>query len=334
MSQLPNPALAGPVYRGPMTLSQILDRTFRLLRSHFRLLVGIGVAPAVVWFLMMGAMEAAFMIPFFRQFPKPPDPENLAHLFNPAILVPMYLVSTLIYGSMFALYWAAATHAATQADRGISVSFTEAWREAFSRAGRYIGLLLLVYAITFLPAIVGELATFGGAALLTPGQSNPGPAAFVIIMLGMMFVVVAFVYGILMALRFSLVFPACVVEGITAGAALKRSNQLTRGAKGRIFVVLLVIYLACYAFMLVLFAVLAVLGSIFALIGMAFHIPLASPLGYTAIGVIGLCTLIGFLLYIAFSWAGLTTTLAVIYHDQRLRHDTPPPTPPPAGVPG
>jgi hypothetical protein len=152
-------------------------------------------------------------------------------------------------------------------------------------------------------------------------------------MLGMLFVFAAFVYGILMALRLSLVFPACVVEGITARAALKRSNQLTRGAKGRIFVVLLVIYLACYAFMLVLFLVLAVLGSIFAMLGMALHISLASPLGYIAIGFVGLCALLGFLLYIALSWAGLTTTLAVIYNDQRLRIDGPPPMPPQAGAP-
>jgi hypothetical protein len=148
-------------------------------------------------------------------------------------------------------------------------------------------------------------------------------------MFGMLFVVAAFVYGILMALRLSLAFPACVVEGISARTALKHSTILTRGAKGRIFVVLLLIYLARYALMLVLFAVLAALGLIFALLGMALSIPLVSPLGYTAIGILGLCALLGLLLYIALSWAGLATTLAVIYHDQRLRHDAPPP---PAGV--
>ena len=332
MSQLPNPAFPGPIYRGPMTISQILDHTFRLLRSRFRLLVGIAVVPAMVGFLIMAAMEAAFMMPFFRHFPKPPNPEDLATLFNPTIFAPVYLITTAIGLTVFALYWAAASRAATQADLGISITFKEAWREAFSHAGRFTWLLLLVYAITFLPAILAELATFGAAGLLTHGHSNPNPAAIVAIMFGMLFVVAAFVYGILMALRLLLAFPACVVEGLTARAALKRSNQLTKGAKGRIFVVLLVTYLACYAFTLVLFAVLFVLGSIFSLVGMALSIPLASPLGYTAIGFVGLCGLIGFLLYIALSWAALTTTLAVIYHDQRLRHDTPPPTPQPAGA--
>lgn len=333
MNQIPNPAFAGPDYRGPMTISQILDRTFRLVRSHFKLFIGIGAVPAVVSFVLMAVIEAAFMFPVFRHFPKPPDPESLAHLFNPAIFVPLFLIYTVISLCVFALYLAAATRAATQADLGISISMSEAWREAFNRAGRYIWLLVLLYAITFLPAFVIELATFGAGALLTLGNTNQNVLVFVLIMLGMLLFFGAFVFGILMALRLSLAFPACVVEGLTATVALKHSNLLTRGAKGRIFVVLLVLYLACYVFTMALFVVLGALGSIFALLGMAFSIPLASPLGYAAIGFVGLCALTGFMLYIALSWAALTTALAVIYHDQRLRHDAPPPMPSPTAVP-
>jgi hypothetical protein len=315
-----------------MTISQILDRTFKLVRSHFWLFTGIGAIPAVIFFLVMGAMEAVFMVPFLRHFPKPPDPEALAHQFNPATFALLILIYTVVSLCIFAPYLAAATRAATQADHSISISMSEAWREAFNRAGRYLWLLVLLYAITFLPALLIELATFGGAVLLTVGNANPGVAVFIVIVLGMMLFFVSLVFGILMGLRVSLAFPACVDEGLTATAALKRSNQLSKGAKGRIFVVLLIIYLACYAFTMALFAVLGILGFIFALVGMAFSIPLASPLGYAAIGFVGLCALIGFLLYIALSWAGLTTALAVIYHDQCLRRDAPPPMPRPAGV--
>lgn len=315
-----------------MTFSQILDRIFRLIRSHFRLLVGIGAVPAVIFLLIMAAMEAVFTAPVFRNFPKPPDPQALTHLLNPAVFAPLMLIYTVITLCIFALYLAAATQAATSADRGIPITIGEAWREAFNRAGRSLWLLVLLYAITFLPAIAIELAILGGAALLTAGNPNPGPAVFALIMLGMLLVFAAFVYGILMALRFSLAFPACIEEDLPARAALKRSNQLTKGAKGRIFVVLLVIYIACYAFTMVLFAILGALGFIFALVGMAFSIPLASPLGYSAIGIVGLCALIGFMLYTALSWAALTTALSVIYKDQRMRHDSPPPMPPPAGV--
>ncbi len=333
MSQYPNPVFPGPAYRGPMTISQVLERTFRLVRSHLRLFIGLGGVPAFISFLTVAAVEAVFMIPFFRHFPKPPDRESLAHQFNPAVTLPLFLICTLISSCVFALYLAAATRAATQADLGISISMGEAWREARDHAARYLWLLILLYAITFLPALVIELSTFGGAAMLTLGNPNPGVAVVIVIMLGMLLFFAALVFGILMVLRFALAFPACVVEGLTASAALRRSNQLTSGAKGRIFVVLLVIYVACYVFTMVLFVVLGALGFIFALVGMALNIPLASPLGYTAIGFVGLCALVGFLLYIALSWAGLTTTLAVIYHDQRLRHDTPPSKPPSAGVP-
>lgn len=330
MSQTPIPAFVVPAYRGPMTISQILDRTFRLIRSNFWRLTGIGAVPAAFFLLIMAVMEAVFMVPVFRNFPKPPDPEALAHLFNPAIFAPMMLIYTVVSLCVFGLYLAAATHAATQADRGIPLSIREAGRAAFNRAGCYVWLLVLLYAITFLPALVIELATFGAVALLTLGNTNPNVLVFALTMLGMLLLFGAFIFGILMALRFSLAFPVCVVEGLTASAALKRSNQITKGAKGRIFVVLLVLYLACYAFSLVLLAVLGALGFIIALTGMAFNIAFASPLGYTAIGIVGLFALIGFMLYIAISWAALTTALAVIYHDQRLRIDAPPPQ---AGVP-
>jgi membrane-anchored glycerophosphoryl diester phosphodiesterase (GDPDase) len=46
----------------------------------------------------------------------------------------------------------------------------------------------------------------------------------------------ALVYGILMALRYSLAMPACVVEGLPVGQAIKRSIELSKGSRGRIFV--------------------------------------------------------------------------------------------------
>lgn len=97
--------------------------------------------------------------------------------------------------------------------------------------------------------------------------------------------------------------------------------------------VLLVIYAACYAFVLLLFAVLGLLWLVCFLAGMALSIHLASPMGYAAIAFLGVCAALGFLLYIALSWAGFSTALAVIYHDQRLRKDGPSPAPTQAGEP-
>ncbi|MGA9668884.1 MAG: hypothetical protein WBQ94_06725 [Terracidiphilus sp.] len=323
---------AGSPYRGPMTLGQVLDRTFRLVRANLRLFAGIGIVPAVVSLLFVAAIETAMFLPVFSHFPKPPTPEDMAHLFNPAIIIPLILITTVINGVVLAIYLAAATYAATQADRGLAVSISEAWQQARSRAGRAIWLLFLIYVIAFLPAIVIELLCFGGFAMLTLGHSNPNPAVYFLLPLGMLLFFAAIVYGILIALRFSLAFPACVVEGLPARAALKRSGHLSRGAKGRVFVVFLVIYAACYAFILLLFAVLGLLSLVCFLAGMALGIHLDSPLGYAAIAFLGICAALGFLLYIALSWAGFSTALAVIYHDQRLRKEGPPLAPPQVGA--
>jgi hypothetical protein len=331
MSQSPSFPPAGSIYRGPMTIGQVLDRTFRLVRANLRLFLGIGVVPAVMSVLIFAAIEAGMAFPMLRHFPKPPAPEDMARLLNPAVIIPLIVLTTLTNAVVFALYLAAATYAATQADRGFAVSIREAWQHARSRAGRSIWLLFLIYVFTFLPAMVIEILVFGGFAMLTLGHSDPNPAVYFLLPLGMLLFFVSLIYGILIALRFSLAFPACVVEGLSARAALKRSGYLSQGAKGRIFVVLLVIYAACYAFTLLLFAVLGLLCLLIVLAGMALNAHLASPLGYAAIAFLGICAVLGFLLYIALSWAGFSTSLAVLYHDQRLRKDGPPPAPPQAG---
>lgn len=333
MSQSAFPASMVPPFRTPMTIGQILDRTYRLVRANFRLFVGIAAIPALVSFLTLAAFEAAFMIPMYRQFPKPPDPEALARSFNPATLIPLFLFVSLISLAIFALYLAAAFHAATQANLGLPVTFREAYRVAMNRAGRYLLLLLLIYAVTFLPAVAIELSAAGAVALSTLGNPNPNPTVFLMIPLGMLLFLAALICGILITLRLSLAFPACVVESLGVIASLKRSNQLTKGAKGRTFVVLLVIYAACYAFTIVLFAVLGLLALIFVLAGTALGIHLASPLGIAAAVCLGICAFLGFSLYMALSWASFTTALAVIYADQRLHKDAPPPAPSPAGAP-
>lgn len=51
----------------------------------------------------------------------------------------------------------------------------------------------------------------------------------------LVFLLVAIVYAIFMALRYSLAVPSCVVEDLKARQAIRRSIELTKGARGRIF---------------------------------------------------------------------------------------------------
>jgi len=56
-------------------------------------------------------------------------------------------------------------------------------------------------------------------------------------------ILAALVYGVIMWLRYSLAVPACVVEDLPAGKAIKRSVELSSGSRGRIFVLWLLVAL-------------------------------------------------------------------------------------------
>lgn len=333
MSQTPYPALVAPNYRVPMTIGQVLERTFHIVRGNFWLFVGIGAVPFAASLVTVVAIQVVIVFPLIHLSRRPPAPGELAHLFDPAVIFPSIAIAMVVNAVVFAFYLAAATRAATQSDLGVSVSISDAWQAAWKRIDSYIWLLVLLYAVTFFPALVVEIGTIGGAFLLMAGHAGFNPAAFFLIPLGMMLFVGTMVYGMLMMLRLSLAFPASVAEGLPAIASLKRSNFLTQGAKGRIFVVLLVIYAACYAFILIFIVVLSLLSFLCSLAGLVLQIQLVSPLGFTAVAFLGILALFGLLLYIALYWAAFTTAIAVIYHDQRRLKDSPPLAQPQAGAP-
>ena len=328
MSQPPFPA---PPW--PMTFGQILDRIYRLTRANLRLFLAIATIPAGLSMLILAAFEAAIFVPIIRQLPNSPTPQTITQLFNPTVIFPSFVLLMLFNGVVFALYFAASNHAATQADRGFSVSLSESYAFAWTRAGRYLSLLFLTYVLTFFPVLVIELTMFGGFSLLSLGKPDSNPAAFLLIPLGMLLILAASVYAVLIGLRLCLAFPACVVEGLPVVTALKRSSHLTQGAKGRIFLVLLVIYaILCAAVMVFEFVAMFLFAIGFLLISFL-QIHLAPPWTYIAIGCGILCALVAMFLYTALSWAILTSALAVLYRDQRLRVDSPLPMPVQPGAP-
>jgi hypothetical protein len=228
---------------------------------------------------------------------------------------------------VYGLFYGASTYAAVQADHGMRATAGEAFRHAWSRPGRYIWLYVLRSLIIALPiAAVAFLFALGALLLgLIPVLSNqgasPSPAAlFFLIPLGMLFYIGAFVYAILMSLRYALAFPACVHENITASQALKRSGVLTNGAKGRIFLMALVIYAIGYAAAMILYAVGMFMFAIGALIvggNPQAHLALTITLAVIA----GVVILVLFFLWSALIMAAYSMAFAVIYRDQCLRQD-------------
>lgn len=314
---LPSPLAApssGVPPAAPRSFGQILDRIFHLLRANLKPFLGIASVPAgtmIVLYAVMGAVMLLIMQPW--------------HHPNPAVM-PMKVMWLMVawfavyalFMLLFALYFPAAVYAGLQADAGGKASCREAYAAAWRKAGRYVWLMILSCVIVVGPILVLGVIVGGGIILLFAGKGNANSAPMLMIPLVIVFYLGAMIYGIVMGLWLSLACPACVAEDLTAWAAIRRSFGLTSGAKGRIFLLLLVIYALVYAGMLVVELGIGVIAAIGVGAGMVLHLAL-NPWGFIGIGMGAILLLAAMFAMMACSWAGYCTTFAVVYHDQRLR---------------
>jgi len=121
------------------------------------------------------------------------------------------------------------------------------------RLGRYLWIMAIAMFFAYLPFVVIYAAFFlllfavpgfNGGAAHHQGSSADSYAAILVLMgsLGLLILTFpAIIYAIWMAIRYSLAIPASVVENLKARVAIRRSIELTRGARGRIFVLGLLI---------------------------------------------------------------------------------------------
>jgi hypothetical protein len=323
---IPAPVAALPPGSGYLTFGQILDRTFRLGRANLKLLLGIAAVPSAAIFIL-GAIILGFMAVTL-------GPQIKAGAATPQVF-PAYagLLFVLIYPLMFALfalYLPAASFAAAQVDWGLPASFSSAYSVALRNFWRYLWLMILPAFYVIVPLMLLGMVVGVGAILLhhssgiavMSGSFRPESLFFLIPIAALLYLCVL-VYCVWIMLRFSLAFPASVVEDLTAWAALKRSAALTKGGRGRIFLVLLVVYAITYAVSLVLFAVYFVLVALGAGFALLTHVTEGTPPFFALIGLGALGYLVVMVAYTMFAYAAYTTALAVIYHDQRLRKDGP-----------
>ena len=318
---------SAPLPPGALTFGQILDHIYRLMRAHWKLFFGIASVPAAAIFLFTVAV-VSFEAKIFRTLMAG---NHLSPSTFPPYFIAIFLIGEPLLLLVCALYLPAAIHAAVQADRGGTGTFREAYRAAWSHFGRYLWLLILwtlylVVPIVVLVASIGIGTAFARCTTLRRMPRSPASRSSLFRSIVLIYLCVI-AYSILISLRFALAFPASMEENLTARAALRRSAQLTRGSKGRIFLVILVVYAAVYAVQLACMLVLGVVASLVALGAMMAHVtfrlPHSSP--SSVLGVLGyVLTIVAIVLLI---YSALTTALAVLYHDQRRRKESTSPAP-------
>ena len=284
----------------PLTLGELLDRSFSLYRHHFWLFVGIMALPSLLG-LSFGLLVALFS-------PQPVSPESVEQV-NPAEILGAVLWFGAVAIGMLAVYFVtyavalgATTVAVSQLYTGRSTSIREAYVPLKGRVGRLAWLLLLVSVrligiVLFIVILIG----FAGGLAAVGFPVIAGIAIFVAAIAS------AFLW-VWLLLRYAVCVPAVVLEDATATAALRRSVQLTRGSLLRVF--------ALMAFaMIITYAVLAVFQGPFLVVG-----AMAGPESSTFFWMNLLGTITGSVGG-AFTAPLMIVAFAVLYYDLRVRHE-------------
>jgi hypothetical protein len=247
----------------PMTLGDILDRTIQLYRRNFVSFAGIAAVPTVV--------ILAFMVPLLAAV------GTLGVFHRKAAPLSGALLAAIVAGSMiFAIVILVATvvsqaaliRAVTSAHTGQRLSIGQALGSVRPHFGRYVGVLSLQgIFVALIPAVLAGVVlgiVFALARAAGGGAGSIGLAGFATFLI----VAAAFVIIVLRGLTYSLAMPACIAETKPAWKSLQRSKKLSKGTRGRIFLMFLLIWVVAmalstggYIVMLIVMAAAALLGK-------------------------------------------------------------------------
>jgi Membrane domain of glycerophosphoryl diester phosphodiesterase len=216
----------------PMTLGEVLDRTFSLYKNHFWLFAGITALPFSLLLIVEVAVAAASIASANAPVPHAPPLSARALggvVGGGALVMILYL---LMIG---------AAHAATVfAVSDLYLSRSASIRGAFTRVGWKVFRVLLLFFLVGLILLVGvAVVAMLGFAVRSPG----------LVFVGFLLLIAPMV--ILMC-RMAVAIPAAMLEDLGAVRALERSLQLTKGHVMQIFVIFLLIVVATYVAILVL----------------------------------------------------------------------------------
>lgn len=294
----------------PLTLGEILDRTAQLYRSNFLVFAGIFAVYAGVTLLFnliqLGLVESL----------------RAGHLDKKLAWIPIATsaVEVLAIFLLIGAAIAAINRAVAWVHLGEPATIRGAYGSILPQLGRYLWLMTITAFIAWLPfallygAFIGVFVHYGPlmshpanmAGPLSPVQKN---ATMAVAVAGISFLVLMFpigFYTVWMSLRYALAVPVSVVENLKARLAIKRSVELTKGARGRIFVLLILV--------LVIKLGLVSLTQLFIFVAAFRH------KGQLSAGLSALSSVISFFTNTFIGPIG-ATGITLFYYDQRVRKE-------------
>jgi hypothetical protein len=209
----------------PLTTGEILDRSFFLYRSDFWLYVGLSSIAAGV-----SVVASIGKLAYFHF--------NGLTVSSPKALVAGGIFSIIGAVLYFAVYCVA--HAATvSAVSSIYLGEKTSIRRAFDAVkGHWLRYCLIALWQSWSAGWIFVLLIVPVAAMVRLGLKNLNGLVAALVFLAMG----SLVYGVVAYLRNSLAIPAAVMEDLPVRTAMRRSKQLVAGRKGRIFLLLLLLF--------------------------------------------------------------------------------------------
>lgn len=270
----------------PMTTGELLDRTFNIYRNNFVLFAGIAILPPALQLILDIGRASLGLNP--RGFVSPAD------LGNYFLILAMTLVVALV-GSVLAS--AATVHAVSMVHLGKTTTIAESYRSI----GHYFGRLLLLFLLIGL-IMVGIIMLPTVPIIIAVTVPNMGIPFGILGALGS---IAAIVLVIHYYARLSLSMASCVVEKVEAMDAIRRSNFLSKGATGRIW---LIVILA---------------GVIGGALSFALSAPIAAIATTSHMNFFTMTVLLACGQFIATTLATPigTVSMVLIYYDQRVRKE-------------
>ena len=182
----------------PLSLGELLDRTFFLYRRHFLLFVGIAAIPYSCFFIIKLATDLA---PFFIRAVAAGSMQSTGFAVTSVGVVLFKFVAFLVGSLAFLFSVGATVFAVSEIYMGHQISIRESLR-------RVRGKTWIIFGVLFLS---GLIVVAGFIALIIP--------------------------GIYLMCRICVATPAALLEDIGASDSIRRSFDLTRNFAGRAFMI-------------------------------------------------------------------------------------------------
>ena len=281
----------------PLSLGEILDRTFQIYRSRFLLFAGIAVVAATIRLIFGGGLLA-----LTRTLAGGHHTVAIAITSSTGSLVSAG-VSLLATGLTFA----AITFAVTQIYLERPTTISDAYHGVRLHLWRYAGLNLVFVLLPWLPVIVlgVGMGIFIAASPATTGGPLAQTAVGLVALFGL-FLLLAAPLCLWLASRYALANAAAISESLTIRGALQRSVTLSEGTRGRIILAIIVIAVVQFALSMLF------MSPIFTVIA---RNPAHPPLWLTVYQLA-----IGFVSSVIFTPI-YGVVLALFYYDARIRKE-------------